>query len=230
MRPEAKLRVLAMDEAAGWAVVNKPAGMHCSPCEFNAALLTFEAYLPALVPPPTEAMPGRGVKVCHRLDFRVCGPVVVASSQEMMRRIKRLFEERRVAKEYRAIICGKIGSEVGTKLVVAEPLDGMAAESRVEVLQVVPCPHFGHLTEVALHPVTGRHQQLRRHCAEGLGAPIVNDEPAMFEKASQAWFQREQRPMPKALRRGGGQLFLQAVHIQLPATKTTASRDSAASG
>ena len=36
----------------------------------------------------------------------------------------------------------------------------------MEVLQIVPCPHY----------VTGRHHQLRHHCAEVLGTPIVNEE------------------------------------------------------
>ena len=34
--------------------VNKPAGLHCRPCGFNAKLLTLEDYLPALVGPPLQ--------------------------------------------------------------------------------------------------------------------------------------------------------------------------------
>ena len=33
----------------------------------------------------------------------------------------------------------------------------------------------GHLTSLALFPRTGRTHQLRRHCAEVLGTPIVGD-------------------------------------------------------
>ena len=33
---------------------------------------------------------GKGPRACHRLDFRVAGPVVVATSQEAMRGLARL--------------------------------------------------------------------------------------------------------------------------------------------
>ena len=42
--------------------------------------------------------PCSGPKVCHRLDFRVAGPLLVATSLEAARRIKRLFAEQRVEK------------------------------------------------------------------------------------------------------------------------------------
>ena len=74
---------MASDPSAGWAVVNKPPGMHCKRC---GGQFTLEDYLPALVPPPTAGTHGPGPRVCHRLDFRVAGPVLVASSQEAMRR------------------------------------------------------------------------------------------------------------------------------------------------
>ena len=39
-----------------------------------------------------------------------------------------------------------------------------------------PCAVDGVLTDVALKPVTGRRHQLRRHCGETLGAPILGDD------------------------------------------------------
>ena len=42
----------SMDIIGYPAKVNKPPGMHCKPCGFNAKLMTMEEYLPALVPPP----------------------------------------------------------------------------------------------------------------------------------------------------------------------------------
>ena len=42
--------------------------------------------------------PCNGPRVCHRLDFRVCGPLVVASSLECMRRLKRHFARQEVEK------------------------------------------------------------------------------------------------------------------------------------
>lgn len=66
-------------------------------------------------------------------------------------------------------------------------------------------------------PITGRYHQLRQHCAEFLGAPIVNDERPLFDAAAPAWHQRTGTPLPPYHVRGGGQLFLQAVAITFPA-------------
>lgn len=40
-------------------------------------------------------------------------------------------------------------------------------------LQVTPSHAHGHLTTLSLHPHTGRKHQLRRHCADVLGCPIL---------------------------------------------------------
>lgn len=214
-RLEAKIRVLISDAVEGWAVVNKPAGMHCSPC-FNTSTSTLQAYLPALLPPPLKGTHCSGPRVCHRLDFRVCGPVVTATSEEAMRAIKLAFEQRWVSKEYRAIVCGDVGTE-GQYFDVQEPLDGEDAHTRVQVLRTVCCPHFGVLSELRLWPLTGRHQQLRRHCSEVLGTPIVNEERSLFEAAAPAWVKRHGSDLPPYVTRGGGTLFLQAVSVSIPA-------------
>lgn len=216
LRPEAQVRVLFEDRDAGWAVVNKPAGLHCRPCCYSKGRMTLEAYLRGLLPPPRRGTRCRGPRVCHRLDFRVSGPVVVATTEEAMRAIKRSFEQRTVKKEYRAICCGAPG-EVGEAFTVDAPLDGEACHTDVRVLRTAPCPHFGVISELALHPVTGRHQQLRRHCAKALGTPIVNEERALFEAAAPEWLRRTGAPLPPYVTRGGGNLFLQALQVAVPA-------------
>eukprot|EP00933_Yihiella_yeosuensis_P001288 TRINITY_DN10208_c0_g1_i1.p1 TRINITY_DN10208_c0_g1~~TRINITY_DN10208_c0_g1_i1.p1 ORF type:complete len:474 (-),score=106.31 TRINITY_DN10208_c0_g1_i1:45-1466(-) len=214
-RAEAQIYLIKEDRNAGWAVVNKPAGMHCRPCDFNVGLMTLEGYLQAVVRPPLSGTKSRGPRACHRLDFRVCGPVLVATSEEAMRSLKMAFELRHVHKEYRAIVCGSVGPE-GKSFSVDSPLDGEECKTLVEVLKVVGCPHYGSISELSLRPVTGRHQQLRRHCAEILGAPIVNDEPALFEASAAAWERRTGQTLPPLFTRGGGNLFLQAVEIAFP--------------
>lgn len=98
-RPEARIYLVEEDPHAGWAVVNKPPGMHCKPCAFNTNLVTLEGYLPALVQPPLTGTHCRCPRVCHRLDFRVAGPVLVATAEETMRSLKASFEQRSVTKE-----------------------------------------------------------------------------------------------------------------------------------
>lgn len=216
-RPEAQMRVLFHDRDGGWAVVNKPPDMHSCPCGFNRQDLTFETYLPALLEPPRQGHHRRCPGVCHRLDFRVSGPVIVATSEQAMRVIKEAFERHQVRKEYRAIVYGCPG-EVGESFTVDSPLDGAPAQTDVEVLQVVPSSRYGTLSELALRPLQGRFRQLRRHCAEALGTPIVNEERALVEAAVPAWELRHGRPMPP-ISSGGRKsvfFFLQAVEIGLP--------------
>lgn len=43
--------------------------------------------------------PCRGPRACHRLDYRVAGPLIVATSEEAMRRLKRSFAQQEVEKE-----------------------------------------------------------------------------------------------------------------------------------
>lgn len=103
--------------------VNKPAGLDSVPWteSHNNKRFTFQDYLPMVVPPPTrgwgaffvrdlgcqilpmrwcmEGTPCCGPRVCHRLDFRVAGPLVVATSLEAMRRLKQFFAQQEVEKE-----------------------------------------------------------------------------------------------------------------------------------
>lgn len=216
-RPEAQFRVLVQDTDAGWAVVHKPAGIHTSPCidTYSRSRMTFEDYLPALVPPPRYGTCSHRPQVCHRLDFRVAGPVVVATATEAERAIKAAFAERRVGKEYRAVVCGAVGQQ-GDSFTVDSPVHGKHALTDVVVLRVVPCPHYGSISELSLRPRTGRYHQLRVHCAEVLGAPIVNEDPIIFETATTAWRQKQACPLPPRIKRGKGNLFLQAVEVSLP--------------
>lgn len=214
--PEAQMRVLFHDRQAGWAIAHKPAGLHACPSgKDHVRNLTFQDYLPALLPPPIGGTRCRGPRVCHRLDYRVWGPIVVATSQEAAKSIHRVFRQRLVKKEYRAIVCGRVGDE-GQTLLVDHPLDGKDATTNVEVRRVVPCPHFGALSELTLRPLHGRFHQLRRHCAEALGTPIVNEDPPLWKASTPVWENRFGHPLPPAVRRARGNLFLQAVEVALP--------------
>ena len=112
-------------------------------------------------------------------------------------------------------VCGSLG-EAGTHFKVSAPVADEEAETEIEVLRVVPCPHYGYLSELKVRPITGRHHQIRQHCAEFLGAPIVNDERPLFDVAAAAWQRRTGTHLPPYYVRGGGNLFLQAVAIAFP--------------
>lgn len=48
-------------------------------------------------------------------------------------------------------VCGAIG-ETGAQMTVTAPVFGQEAETEIEVLRVVRCPHYGFLSELKLAP------------------------------------------------------------------------------
>jgi len=128
----------------------------------------------------------------HRLDNRVAGPVVVAKTRRASVEIGRAFEEKTAMKEYRAIVVGKVNFDTITNIIaVAETsasastptsftieseIEGCKSQTEVEILGTTPCSVHGTLTDLKLYPITGRKHQLRIHCAEVLGCPILGDD------------------------------------------------------
>ncbi len=122
--------------------------------------------------------------VVHRLDMATSGLLMFALNRETQSRLGRLFGERRVSKDYEAIV---LGNPEGTEGVVELPLiadwpnrprqkvdfeRGKPALTRWRVLARDP---LSGTTRMRLMPVTGRSHQLRVHMM-GLGHPIVGDE------------------------------------------------------
>lgn len=99
-----------------------------------------------------------------------------------------------MVKEYRAIVVGEIkipqqqedqhsSSDTANfsmhpppSFTIKSDVDGRASETKVVVLGQTPCPVNGILTDLKLFPRTGRKHQLRIHCAEVLGTPILGDD------------------------------------------------------
>lgn len=218
-----QLKVLFHDKFQGWAVVNKPAGMHTSPIGSEAwHSLTLQSYLPALLDPPDAGTPCRGgPRTCHRLDYRVSGPVVVATSEESLRRLSLAFKQRLVHKEYRAIVYSSLGAP-GDRFSVEAAVEGKPAHTEVEVLATVPDARFGALSELSLRPLEGRYHQLRVHCSQALGAPIVNEWEEIYNLATEQWHKRCGQDLPSPQKRLRG-LFLQAVKVIVPAPNSEES-------
>jgi tRNA pseudouridine32 synthase/23S rRNA pseudouridine746 synthase len=123
--------------------------------------------------------------LCHRLDRDTSGIMVFALTKEAQRRMGRLFETRRVAKRYAALVWGEVGPEAGTvdlPLIVDWPnrplqhVDrerGRPALTEWRRVGVERGPN-GPLTRMRLMPRTGRSHQLRVHMRE-IGHPIWGD-------------------------------------------------------
>lgn len=186
----APLRVLYEDDSL--AVVCKPAGIHTmSWAGSYGKCLCLDEILPLMLEPPkrnnhvgmVQDRPLPAPLPRHRLDKRVAGPVVVAKTRRASVEIGRCFEEKRVEKEYRAIVVGEVqvpveGSQEhdSNTFTIESEIEGRLSQTEVTVLGQTPCPVNGVLTDLMLFPRTGRKHQLRIHCAKILGTPILGDD------------------------------------------------------
>ena len=167
---EGPLSVLYEDE---WLLaVDKPAGMliHPSRAKNTGTLANFVA--------------GYYQKTCQksafhpltRLDRDTFGIVLLAKSAH----IHALLQQEKPKKTYRALVYGAPPEEVGT---VTAPIARCPLPSLLRKIdpEGKPCvteyrvlERRDAVSQLELHPITGRTHQLRLHCAH-LGCPILGD-------------------------------------------------------
>lgn len=153
--------------------------------------------------------------IVHRLDKNTSGVLLVARTPEMFEHLQRQFQNRRVRKEYRALVHGVVPEAEGViklplarsqrnplRRTIARPGEGKDAETSFHVLE----RYLGH-TLLAVFPRTGRMHQIRVHLAH-LGFPVAGD-PLYGKRA------RSQTPP------GLSRLFLHATKltVRLPSGK-----------
>ncbi len=232
------LRVLYEDHCM--AIVCKPGGIHSMSWAGSLGKsLCLDEILPLLLEPPGRS-PGVDKNIDetfrdtddaalpaplprHRLDRRVAGPVVVAKTLRASVEIGRSFEEKTVTKEYRAIVVGEVRvpsdaiQNNSTSFTIYSNIDGKPSETFVVILGKTPCIVNGILTDLKLFPKTGRKHQLRIHCADMLGTPILGDDlhtgrnSGKFEEISDKDHNR-----PAVRRRQGLFLYCKRISINHP--------------
>jgi tRNA pseudouridine32 synthase/23S rRNA pseudouridine746 synthase len=120
-------------------------------------------------------------KVVHRLDMDTSGLLLFARGLEAQRRLSLAFEQRRVDKQYVALVAGNPPENAGTVDLplrvdwpnrprqIVDQAQGKPAVTHWRVLERLP-----RVCRVELTPITGRSHQLRVHLA-ALGHPILGD-------------------------------------------------------
>ncbi len=160
-------------------VLNKPSDLVCHPTKgdiYSSLISRVRLYLGE----------GHPAHLVNRLDRETSGIVLLAKTDDSNRRLRILFQDRLVTKEYHAIVYGHpiedsgvidapLGKDESSDVTIRDCVrpDGAASSSAYRVLQRFNRPE-GDFSLLHLSPKTGRKHQLRIHCAH-LGHPIVGD-------------------------------------------------------
>ncbi len=159
-------------------VIDKPAGMVVHPAPGHESGTLVNALLAHA--PEVQLNGSTRPGIVHRLDKDTSGLLVVAKHERAMAALAAEFQERRVLKEYLALLDGVVEPDEG---VIDAPIardlhnrqrmavlrGGRSAVSRFTILE-----RFPRHTLVNVRIETGRTHQIRVHCAF-IGHPVTGD-------------------------------------------------------
>jgi len=160
-------------------VINKPAGMLVHPTEREKSGTLVNALKAHcnLANLWEDERPG----IVHRLDRDTSGVIVVAKRDSVHEFLTNLFAERKVHKEYIAIVCGipsievgKINASIGRDKndYTMRTIDNFDEKESITTYKVIE--KYNRFALLEIFPKTGRTHQIRLHMSY-IGHPVVGD-------------------------------------------------------
>ncbi len=163
-------------EDAELLVLSKPAGLVCHPTKTDAYSSLIGRVRLYLGP---DAHP----QLVNRLDRETSGLVVVAKTAEAARQLRRIWEDRRVEKEYLACVerepeppTGRLEHRLAwdKRRNVVRALKADSPSGKQAILEYRPAGRSDRYFFVEVRLITGRHHQIRAQLA-AIGCPIRGD-------------------------------------------------------
>jgi len=163
--------VQVLKETADWIAVAKPSGMLCYNRleDSNKEVSVQDSLLQSGITLSSFQQDG----IVHRLDRGTSGCMVLAKTNPMHAILVSQFFLRNLDKSYQALVWTDDKNCVlqQERTTVRYPMDGRPAMSTVSLQNKISC----QISRIQVQTRQGRRHQVRIHCAQGLGAPILVD-------------------------------------------------------
>ena len=175
--------VKIVDETPDFLVIEKPSGLlvHPAPSQKTSTLVDFLVAHDPKIKKVGDAKERPGI--VHRLDREASGLMVVAKTKRMFEHLKKQFQVHDIAKEYLALVYGKVVKDfdtIKTSIGRKKGRGRMSARSKAQEGDKDAVSHYDVLerfpqaTLVKVRTETGRMHQVRVHM-KSIGHSLVGD-------------------------------------------------------